>query len=67
MRSHAQIITDAGGPAALAKSVSAQSGAIKQWRRTNSIPAPYWQALADLGVANLEELASAAATRREAA
>jgi len=61
MRSHDQIITDAGGPSALSRRVTATAGAIKQWRRSGSIPAPYWQGLADAGLATLEELAAAVA------
>lgn len=63
MRSHSQIITDGGGPAAVSLLVGSTPGATKQWRRTDSIPAPYWQAFADRGLATLRELAAAAAAR----
>lgn len=60
MRSHAQIIIDAGGPSSVAREVSALPGTVKQWRRNDSIPAPYWQAVSAKGLATLEELAKAA-------
>lgn len=63
MRTHEQIIIDAGGPAAVSKLVPAAAGTVKQWRRTNSIPAPYWRSIADHGLASLEELADAASAR----
>lgn len=34
---------------------------MKQWRRAGSIPAPYWQAIAQLNIATLDELAGAVA------
>lgn len=61
MRSHDQIITDAGGPTAVARQVGARPGTVKQWRRAESIPAPYWQAIAQLNLATLDELAGAVA------
>lgn len=63
MRTHSTIITDAGGPAKVAKVIPAASGTVKQWRRLDSIPAPYWQGFADQGIASLEELAAGAARR----
>ncbi|MGX1801022.1 carph-isopro domain-containing protein, partial [Brevundimonas naejangsanensis] len=61
MRSHDQIIIDAGGPSAVARKVGANPGTVKQWRRVGSIPAPYWQAFAQLNFATLDELAVAVA------
>lgn len=63
MRTHQQIIIDAKGPAAVARIIGAASGTVKQWRRTDSIPAPYWQAFAHHELATLNELAAAAARR----
>lgn len=63
MRTHSDIIIGAGGPSAIAKIVPASAGAIKQWRRTDSIPAPYWSAFAEAKIASLDELAKAAARR----
>jgi len=37
---------------------------VHAWKRTESIPAPYWKALAEAEIATLEELAEAAANRR---
>lgn len=64
MRTHRQIVVDAGGPDAVAGITGAQPGTAKQWKRADSIPAPYWKALVDAGKATLEELADAAASRR---
>lgn len=64
-RSHSDIISDGGGPAAIARMVSANPGTVKQWRRTDSIPAPYWVAFVDADLASLEELAMSAARRIE--
>lgn len=66
MRSHQQIIKDAGGPTSLAKAISADPNTAKAWGRSNSIPAPYWSAVALANLATLEELAIAAAARRAA-
>lgn len=65
MRSHQQIITDAGNPSAVARLVGVEPGTAKQWKRTDSIPAPYWAAIAGAGKATLEELAEAAAAKRQ--
>jgi hypothetical protein len=37
---------------------------VHAWKRTDSIPAAYWKALAEAGIATLDELAEAAANRR---
>lgn len=65
MRTHQQILKDAGGPAKVAGIVGAQAGTAKQWGRADSIPAPYWASFAANGFATLEELAEAAAKRLE--
>ncbi len=64
MREHSQILVEAGGPSAVALKLLVPPGNVKQWRRSNSIPAPYWKAMVDHGFATLEELASSAAKRR---
>lgn len=64
MRTHQKIIEDAGGPSAIAKVTGAEPGTAKQWKRLDSIPAPYWAAINEAKLATLEELADAAATRR---
>lgn len=63
MRSHLQIIDDAGGPAKTARAISADPGMVKQWKRTDSIPGPYWAAIAAASIATLDELAEAVAGR----
>ena len=61
MRSHDQIIVEAGGATSVARRIGALPGTVKQWRRAGSIPAPYWQAIAALNLATLDELAAAVA------
>lgn len=67
MRSFQEIIKDAGGPTKLAQRISAPLENAKAWKRNNSIPAPYWQAIEEAQVATLQELAAAAAAKRQAA
>lgn len=64
MRTHKQIIKDAGGPAVVARAVVAEANTAKGWSRSNSIPAMYWEPLVAAQMATLEELAAAAAARR---
>lgn len=68
MRTHSQIIDEAGGPSALARTpgVEVDPGTTKQWKRGDSIPAPYWAAIADAKLATLEELAEAASSKKRA-
>lgn len=64
MRSHSDIIGDAGGSAKFAgrlSSLGAYPDLCKAWKRTNSIPAQYWKAIVDKGLATFEELAVAVA------
>lgn len=64
MRTHSDIIVDAGGPAAVARSLDVPgvlTNNVKSWRRNNSIPAPYWRRFADCRFATLTELANAVA------
>lgn len=72
MRAHDQIITDAGGPHALARKllphltideVTLQKR-VRAWALTPSIPGEYWPLLESLGVATVGELAAAAAVRK---
>lgn len=62
--SHSEIIARADGSAALARKIGQDPNTVKAWKRTDSIPAPHWQAIADKGVATLQELAEAAAAKR---
>lgn len=64
MRTHGQIISDAAGPAAVAKRISVRPGTVKQWRRLDSIPAAHWNAIVAAKLATLKELADAAEARR---
>lgn len=63
MRSHSQIIKDAGGPSRLIAKLALSTPiyTVRSWVARNSIPAPIWQSLADHGLATLEELAADAA------
>ncbi len=68
MRSHSQIIKDAGGPSRLIArlALSTPVYTVRSWVARNSIPAPIWRSLADHGLATLEELAADAAQRAAA-
>lgn len=63
MRTHKQIIRDAGGPLYVATilGMTDTPWTVRSWSARSSIPAPYWLELAVLGLASLEELAEAAA------
>ena len=63
MRTHQEIVAEVR-PAVLAKLIGVDPNTAKQWKRSDSIPAPYWDAVAKAGVASLEELAAAAAVRK---
>lgn len=64
MRTHQQIIEAGGGPSAVARSINADPNTVKAWKRSDSIPAPWWAAIAGASLATLEELAVAAESRR---
>lgn len=66
MRTHAQIVAAAGKPeeVALRRGVSVHT--VRSWIQRDSIPAEHWAGFADDGRATLEELAAAAAAKREA-
>ena len=72
MRSHAQIITDAGGPHAVARLVLPHVQAtevtlqkrVRAWAVTGSIPGDYWPLLQRLGTASMDELGHDAAFRK---
>ena len=61
MRTHLQIIADAGGYRALADKLGEAPNRVRFWVRRESIPHNKWKAVADARVATLEELATAAA------
>ena len=72
MRTHKQIIADAGGPHQVARLIQQGVEAdettlqkrVRAWDVSDSIPGEYWALLADKGVAGLEELAQAAGARK---
>lgn len=64
MRTHAQIIDAAGGVGPLAKALAAPYNRVRQWPASDSIPAPYWNAVVAAGIATLDELAAAAERKR---
>ena len=63
---HAEII-DSVGLANFARHIGVTNPHASQMKRNNSIPASYWKRLAELNIATLEELAAAAAQKRESA
>jgi len=64
MVTHIDIIERAGGPSALGRIVGASANTAKAWKRTGSIPAPFWAAIAEADIASLDELAGAVDRRR---
>lgn len=68
-RTHSQIVQDAGvsplREMLASRGIVVADPTVRSWSRRNdgagSIPAEYWQPLADLGVTTLEELAAAKA------
>lgn len=67
MRTHRKIVQDHGA-ARLARDLAAQGFKLhastpQRWSERDSIPGEYWQALVDLGVTTLGELAQAADPR----
>src|SRR5690606_20298579 len=66
MRAHRQIIEDADGDQGIVRALGSppgvRPGRVRFWRRRNSIPAEWWSALAQSGVASLDELAAAVAS-----
>ncbi|MEH0194542.1 hypothetical protein V7S57_02285 [Caulobacter sp. CCNWLY153] len=69
MRTHTDIIADAGGPTRLARSISTtaavvDAGLVAAWKREESIPPAYWPRIVAAEIATLEELAHAAEARK---
>lgn len=67
MRTHEQIIADAGGYQAAAAKIRPDDavlvGRVRFWMRRKSIPADQWNAVVNAGLATLKELADAAEAR----
>lgn len=57
MRTHAQIISEAGGYKALASKLGLPEGRVRFWERRKRIPAKFWATVAEKRVAGLKELA----------
>jgi len=66
MRSHRQIIQDAGGVIALAEKlgISDKQATVRSWWKRNSINADYWLAISKLDIATTGELAASRPQRR---
>lgn len=62
---HSGLIERGGGPAFVGRAIEVDPNTTKAWKRLNSIPAAYWSAIAEAGIATLDELAEAAANRRQ--
>ncbi|WP_431994009.1 helix-turn-helix domain-containing protein [Sphingomicrobium aquimarinum] len=58
MRSHSNIITDAGNVPALADRFEVSVHTVRSWIGRNRIPAQYWADLVKQGDATFEELAT---------
>ena len=67
MRNHSDIVRAAGGPEEVALSFGVSRHTVRSWIQRDSIPADQWTAFADRQIASLEELAGAAARKRQAA
>ena len=75
MRSHRAIIQATGGATAVARAIlpflppdrwpddRALANTVQGWKRSDNVPAEYWQAFASADLATLRELAAAAAAR----
>ncbi len=66
MRTHLQIIKDEGGYQAVADRLEQPRERVRFWERRGAFPPEQWKSVADAGIATLDELAEAAAVRRDA-
>jgi len=72
MRTHAQIVRDYGAQALRSHLIGrgydlGNASTTQRWADRDSIPGEYWNAIADAGIASLDELATAAAGRKRPA
>lgn len=67
MRTHQEIVEQAGTDAEVALALQVKPHVPRDWRLRNSIPADRWDDVVAAGFSTLEELASAAKARRLAA
>lgn len=67
MRSHSDIIRDGGGAQVVHDKLgfTDKLHTVRSWVQRDSIPGEHWKGFADVDLATLDELAAAAATRRE--
>lgn len=65
MRTHSEIIENFGGYNSLAKVMDENTSTVRSWWLRNSIPSEHWQQISDANIASLEELAAAAAHKKE--
>ena len=71
-RTHAEIVRSHGAQALRSLLIDRgyqlpNPSTTQRWADRDSIPGEYWNAIADAGIATLEELATAAAARKAAA
>jgi hypothetical protein len=66
MRSHAQIIRDAGGYRAVYLKLhwKGKLATVKSWVLRDNIPAEHWRGMVDQGLCTLDELATAIAVKK---
>lgn len=69
MRTHTDIIRDAGGYQAVALKLHFEGRVetVKSWAVRNNIPAEHWRGLVDRGLATADELMTGAAMRKRRA
>ncbi len=63
MRTHIQIIKDAGGYQAMAAALGLDNERVRFWERRESIPLESWRAIAGADLATMDELLEAAEAR----
>lgn len=64
MRTHGQIVREAGTDSEIADKLGAKQHQVRDWRLRDFIPAERWSGFAANGWATLEELADAAEAKR---
>lgn len=69
MRTHSQIIRDAGGALKVHDllGLASKLNTVRSWYQRDKIPDEYWRAFADRKLATLDELATHAAVKARAA
>lgn len=67
MRTHEQIISEAGGYRALATTLGQPINRVRFWERRKAIPPEAWRSVVDAGLASADEFLDLAARKAEAA